>query len=387
MGRALDFLHGANSGSVYQTLFFSEHVKFQYPPASLLLIDLLRSIGIQAPEELNLLNAGVLIATGLVFAVFTVQVLGSIRWFGVQVPVGPLAFLAAIRFYPSNLAFQIGQMQILLGLLFLLACWAVLHERRGLAGSLIALAATVKPQFLPLGLLALWRRDWRFVIGLATVTAASLVLSVGLYGWRTHLDYVNVLEFLSKRGEYQHLNQSVNGILVRWFYDGPSLDRDPLGAIPQSAFPPYMAAVYFPTFISSLLMLLTPFFVRARDDDRVSKLLEFCTASLLFTMASPIAWVHHYNILLPIYVVAIKAALERWEGTPAWIALGLLAVSLLLTGFPLVPASDPTMASLNLVQSHVFLGTLLLVVIMLVEMRTTVAQHSIRQSLQAQAAS
>jgi Glycosyltransferase family 87 len=377
MSRALDFLHGSSSDLVYQKLFFSEHVKFQYPPTGLLALDLLRWLGIGTSAGFNAINAGLLIVTGLVFSAFSVQILGQIRFFSLRVPVGPIAFLAAIRFYPSNLAFQIGQMQILLGLLFLLACWASWHDRRALAGCLIALAATVKPQFFPLGLLALWRKNWSFVAGLAAVTAASLVLSISLYGWRTHLDYLDVLGFLSKHGEYQHLNQSVDGILVRWLYQGPSLDRDPSGLIPQSAFPPYIAGVYIPTILSSVLMLVIPFLVRAKANDRTSRLLEFCGASILFTMASPIAWVHHYNILLPIYVVALKAVFDRWQGIRAATVLTLLAASFVLTGYPLVPAGDPTMPSLNLLQSHVFFGALVLVGVLLVEMRAPLASSDL----------
>jgi hypothetical protein len=373
MGRALDFLHGSSFGTVYQKLFFFEHIKFQYPPTGLLGIDLLRSMGIGTPAALNMVDAGLMIVTALVFAVFSIQILGPFQYFGIRVPIGPIAFLVAMRYFPSNLAFQLGQMQVILGLLFLLACWAVWHDRRALAGCLIALAATVKPQFLPLGLLALWQKNWRFVAGLVVVGTASLALSVGLYGWQTHVDYLSVLEFLSKHGEYQHLNQSVDGILVRWLYEGPSLDRDPIGLIPQSSFPPYITTVYVLTLLSSLLMLVIPFLVRAKGVDRISRLLEFCLASILFTMASPIAWVHHYNILLPAYVVALKAVFERWHGARAWIALTLLAVSFLLTGYPVVLAGDPTIASLNIFQSHVFIGALVLVGILLVEVRAPVS--------------
>src|SRR5664279_910489 len=37
MNRALDFLHRSSPGLVYQKLFFSEHIKFQYPPTGLLI--------------------------------------------------------------------------------------------------------------------------------------------------------------------------------------------------------------------------------------------------------------------------------------------------------------------------------------------------------------
>jgi hypothetical protein len=391
MGRALDFLHESSSALVYQKLFFSQHIKFQYPPTGLLFLDLLRRVGIGTSPEFNMINAVLLIMTGLVFGVFVAQLFGKVRLYGVRVPVGPIAFIVALRFYPSNLAFQIGQMQVLLGLLFALACWASFHDRRLLAGSLIALAVTVKPQFLPLGLLAFWRRDWRFVFGLAAVTSLAVVLSVSLYGYHNHVDYLSVLQFLSRHGEYQHLNQSVDGILVRWLYDGPPLDRDPNGFIPQSAFPPYIAAVYIPTLLSSLAMLALPFFVRIKMVDRVSLLLEFCTASVLFTMASPIAWAHHYNILLPVYAVGLKAALDRWKGWRLWIALALLAASFILTGYyPIVPASDPTDASRNLAESHVLFGALALVALLLLEMRTVapdrVANHRVASPSPATAA-
>jgi alpha-1,2-mannosyltransferase len=266
-------------------------------------------------------------------------------------------------------------MQIVLGLLFLLACFALLNDRPAWAGGLIGLAASVKPQFAPLGLQALWRKNWGFFAGLFSVALVLLALSVSLYGWRTHLEYLTVLEFLSKHGEYDHLNQSINGVLVRWLYEGPPLGRDPNGMIPQSVFPPFIGPVYVSTLLSSVVMLVIPFLVRSRASDPVSKLLEFCNASVLFTMASPIAWVHHYNILLPLYVIALKAALDRWEGTGRWIVLVLLAVSFLATGYPWAAASEATSASRNLLQSHVLIGAFLLIGIVFVELRKPVRKE------------
>ena len=224
----------------------------------------------------------------------------------------------------------------------------------------------------------LWRKNWRFAGGLAASTIVAGALSISLYGYQNHVDYLSVLQFLSKHGEYQHLNQSVDGLLVRWLYHGPSLHRDPNGFIPQSAFPPYMVEVYIPTILSSLVMLIIPFVVRSKGIDRTSRLLDFCNASTLFTMASPIAWAHHYNILLPIYVVALKAAFDRWEDVRLLAALALLATSFILTGFyPLKPASDVTDPSRNLAESHVFFGALALVGIMLVEMRAPVTSRDV----------
>jgi Glycosyltransferase family 87 len=367
MGRALDFLHGGSSGLLYQSLFFTEHVRFQYPPSGLLLIDLARSIGISTYAQLNAINAGLLIIFGLVFAIFSVQTLRPIRCFGFQVPIGPLAFLIAIRFYPNNSAFQFGQIQLLLGFLFLLACFALLHEKRALAGCLVAAAATIKPQFMLFGLLTLWQRDWRFLTGFVVVLGSALVLSVALYGWDNNLDYLNVLKFLSAHGEYHHLNQSINGILVRFLYVGPSLDLDPSHLIPMP-FPPYIPTVYFAATLSGLAITAIPFAVKAREPkSSISNVLGFCAAGALFTMASPIAWVHHYNILLPTYVVVLRLILDHGRG---WIALSALGISFILTGLPIVPPFSPTIPASNLLQSHVFFGACILVGLAFVEMLT-----------------
>ena len=369
MTRALDLLRSARPPElIYQTLFFTDHIKFQYPPSALLWIDLLRSIGIESFGGLNQINACLLIAMAFIFSAFTVRALGEFDVAGVRVPIGPIAFIIALRYYPNNLAFQIGQMQILLGLLFTIACFSILRDRQTWAGNMIGLAVTIKPQFAPLALLALFRKDWRFLTGLFFVTVVALGLSVFLYGWRAYPDYLTVLEFLSKHGEYQHLNQSINGVIVRWLYVGPSLDRDPNGLIPQSAFPPFIGLVYGSTVVSSMILLALPFIVRRKASDPISRLLEFCNASVFFTMASPIAWVHHYNILLPAYVVSLRAAFDRWEGTGRWIAIGFLALSFVATGYPIVAASEPTLPSMNVLQSHVLLGALLLQGIGLVEL-------------------
>ena len=116
----------------------------------------------------------------------------------------------------------------------------------------------IKPQFAPLARAALFRKDWRFLSGLLFVTIVLFGLSVFLYGWRAYPDYLTVIEFLSKHGEYQHLNQSINGVLVRWLYAGPSLDRDPNGLILQSAFPPFIGLVYDFTVVQVLYCLPFP---------------------------------------------------------------------------------------------------------------------------------
>jgi alpha-1,2-mannosyltransferase len=371
MLRALDFIRDSSGALVYQTLLFGQHIKFQYPTSGLLLLDLMRHVGIDKPAQYNAINVLAMVVSGLVFAFFCRRVLGTIRALGVRFPLEPVAFIVWIKFFPDQLSLQLGQIQVLLGLLFLLACLAVTHDRRFVAGLLIGFTATVKPQFLVFGLWAVWRRDWSFVAAFAAVTAGATLLAIGLYGWDAQFGYLQVLSYLSKHGECFHLNQSVNGILNRYL-GGPCVDSDP-DADPSSPgrsswFPPYLASVYFATLVSSVVMMATPFVVRPKAPDRTSDLLAFCLAGILFTMASPIAWVHHYNILLPGYVVALKVARDQWRSERAWGAFVALAVSFVLTGFALMPIFDPTIPSRNLQQSHVFLGACILAALLVMQL-------------------
>ena len=64
-------------------------------------------------------------------------------------------------------------------------------------------------------------------------------------------------------------------------------------------------------------------------------------------MASPIAWVHHFNVLLPAYVVALRVALAL-EGVQKLVILGLLGASFCLTAVAIMPPFDPTVPAFKL---------------------------------------
>jgi hypothetical protein len=359
VNRALDLLKDSPGTSIYEALFFSGHVKFQYPPTGLLYVDLLRHLGLTNSAPYNTINAGLVILTGLAFATFATRVLPFPVVRGIRFPVAPVSYLAAVLCYPTQLALQLGQMQTPLGLLVILACLARLDARNVLAGCFIAAAATVKPQFALLGLLAVRQGNWTFVVSFSAVLAAAFALSFALYGWTNDLDYLKVLSFLSQHGEYHHLNQSINGMLNRWLYDGPSLDRDPDNPIPNSALPPYIPAVYFGTMISTLCLIAVAFAMRA-PKTAGADIVGFCLSIMLFTMASPIAWVHHYNVVLPAVAVALSACLKEPDGSHKNALLALVLLSFVLIAFPLMRPFGPTIPALNIPQSHVFIGACIL---------------------------
>src|SRR5262249_23501166 len=139
-------------------------------------------------------------------------------------------------------------------------------------------------------------------------------LSVARFGWSNHVDYVAVLRSIGQQGEVFWPNQSINGLLHRFLGNG-----DPVNWTGQ-AYAAYSAKVYFATVASSLVLLGLAFgisrrFVSRAELDRV----DFAVVLLAVTMASPVAWEHHYGILLPIYAAILPILLEsrplgRWTG-------------------------------------------------------------------------
>ena len=79
---------------------------------------------------------------------------------------------------------------------------------------------------------------------------------------------------------------------------------------------------------------------------------------LSITMASPIAWEHHYGNMLPMYAVAFVALWER-KGALIWLAVSYVLASHLWIVSNLVAGSP-----LNLLQSYLFVGAMILLVLM-----------------------
>jgi hypothetical protein len=222
--------------------------------------------------------------------------------------------------------------------------------KKAIAGGLIGLICLIKPQ---LGLFIIWgslRKQWRFVIGILVIVGIFGIISLSVYGFANHLDYSRVLAFISKHGESYYPNQSVNGLLHRLLSNGPNI----VGSAHH--FAPYHRWVYAGTMVSSLFIIATAL-VWQRGQFYHAATLDFTIAALSFTMASPVAWEHHYSIMLPIFAVALPATLasnvRRW-------GVVLLAVSFVLSSnfYPITLNLANT--RFNLLQSYLFFGAVIL---------------------------
>jgi alpha-1,2-mannosyltransferase len=198
------------------------------------------------------------------------------------------------------ISWRLGQIQGLLDLLFAASCFCWLTERKAVAGILIGITCLIKPQFSLFLIWAVLRRQHGFAFGQAAALGAGLGLSLLLYGGQPLLDYIGILEFISRHGEIFWDNTSVNGLVNRLFYPNKTLVFDYHGWVP------YESTVYIATLSSSLVIIATALFIIGRSGGRGS-IFDFMTAAFCFTLASPIAWGHHFGITMPIFAVLLIA--------------------------------------------------------------------------------
>lgn len=354
MRRALHFAttpEGRGAG-LYEKLFFSpavRHKGFQYPPTSLVPLWLVEGRGREGVAEVLAWCAVPLAA----FFVFRLLQQGQAR-LGEGSP--PLLLLAAafaltVSFYPFIRAYRNGQAQAWINALTVVAVYAGSRGRWGAAGALAAVCAALKPQY---GLVFLWaivRRRWGLLGGGAAVLVPLLAASVALFGLQPHLDYVRVAQYVSERGEAFYPNQSVNGLLHRLLGTWESV-------VWVERFPRYVPLVHAGTLVSSALLVglaLWPPRARAARGG----LLDFCLAVLVSTMASPIAWEHHYGVLLPIFAVLLPVSLARGRRTLAWLGLAYF-----LSASSFMWTNRFAGTALSVLQSYLFAAALVVLVLL-----------------------
>jgi len=267
---------------------------------------------------------------------------------------GPVLVAAfTLTFYPVVKGFTLGQIQTWLNLALAaaLSSWMAGHEVR--AGVLSALPCLVKPHY---GLLLLWglsRRRWRFCVAFGAVLGGAFLVSIAAFGWANHRDYLWMLAYVSAHGESFFANNSVNGILQRALFNGDNLGWH------EDAYPPFNAWVYGGTVLASLALVSGCLLWRPRGSLRASAA-DLMLAILTCVMASPVAWEHHYGILMPFYAVLLPALVRRPVFGRATIPY--LGASYVLTSNYLGITQLTASTRANLLQSYLLAGAVLVLV-------------------------
>ncbi|MBP2674265.1 MAG: Polyprenol-phosphate-mannose-dependent alpha-(1-2)-phosphatidylinositol mannoside [Deltaproteobacteria bacterium] len=367
MKLAYDHVRAHPEIPVYSELFFRQHVKFQYPVSGLLVLVPFEAAGLDARTTyrllevlsqlslLVLLGACGLLAKGLLDE-------GNEEGGGPTAVTGWAAVastvLLAATFYPVYRAYHLGQVQLWIDALLALAFLCHRSGRHRWTGALLGLCTLVKPQYALFLVWGLSRRMRGSIAAFLAVIALGGGVSVVLFGWKNFSEYPSVLSYLSLHGESFFPNQSVNGLLNRFLGTGPSLVWLP------HAFPGYHPVVFAATAASSAALaacaLLLPLLRGAGGS-----LPDFGIFLLTCTMASPIAWEHHYGVLVPILIL-LFARLGRFRPAErVLLGISFVAVAAEHRWTNLFPA-----AWRGLPQSYLFFGALcILLLLYLLESR------------------
>jgi alpha-1,2-mannosyltransferase len=358
MNQAYDFATTpeGRGKTLYEKMFFSPAVKhkgFQYPPTSLLAIAASRVFG--EAHGLRVLEA----VTWLFIpaTAFFCHRIYSARGGPPRdaLALALLVLFVTLSFYPAMRAYRNGQIQAWINGLFAASLFAYVRERRGLAGALAGAMCLIKPQYALLALWGLLRREWAFLRGALAVGALGLLASLALFGVSPHLQYLDVLRFIAERGESFYPNQSLNGLLNRALGNGQNLTW-------MDAMPEPHPVVRTLTWLSSAALLAWALWPRRRSNRSEAGQADLSMIAVACTVASPIAWEHHYGLLLPVFALLLPAL--RREPVLGRATLPLLAGAFVLTGHTLRATDALADTPWNFLQSYILAGALLLLLLL-----------------------
>ena len=382
MMTAFTWLHENGQGNVYDAIFFTKHVKFQYPLTSLLVLEAMSALGLLHLRIYALINLLMVVATAGGMALLMRELaerMGfdhTVRNGVSRLTLAALGAVATLCFFPIVKAFAVGQMQVWLNAAFVFATLLYVRDQRALAGVMLGASTLIKPQMSLFLIWALLRREWGFAIGWAAVVIPGFAAASALYGFGPSLHYLDVLSFLGQHGESYYANQTLNGLLHRLLQNGPNLLLNTNGEAEWrgSAFPAYNALVHGATLVSGILFVLFGLLWRIRDgaggsdgasngSNRRLPIASFLVAGTCFTIGTPIAWIPHYGVLLPVcayllFVLIDLTARDRRRGLGKLLLLGI--------GFAIVgndffhPLNELADTPLNVLQSYLFFTALLL---------------------------
>jgi hypothetical protein len=346
------------SKPIYTALYFENNVRFQYPPSSLLVLKALRGSGRAGPLSDERLNGISWWCVWGIAAVLARVFFLARKRFGLTPKVvrtsefgfALLAVAFTLTFYPVVRGYSLGQIQVWIDLLIAGVVWQWLEGHRRTSGVFLALICVIKPTLAVVVIWGALRKQWDFIQGFALPMVCFALVSLLVFGWNNHTDYLGVLSYISQHGEIFHPNQSMNGLLHRLFHNGNSLEWE------RSLLMTYNPWVHGGTFVSTLGLMLLGLFP-PRSGPRDAGPLELSIVILCSTLASPTVWTHHYGVTLPLFAIALPAVLALEPDRRArYFAPLLISFMLISNNFQLLNRLSET--NFNVLQSYVYFGGL-----------------------------
>jgi alpha-1,2-mannosyltransferase len=352
MMKSLDYFDANPAKPIYAAPLYDTLI---YSLASELPLVALRRLGVGDAAMLRLLALFSWLCVVGVAAVSLAMGRRLLRMRGAELtwPMVVAVILACLGCYPLLKGYSLGNAQTMLsfGFALMLSLWTAGRERE--AGVVAALLAFVKPQYV---LLLVWmavRRRWGAMWAFLICSAILLAMSVAVFGWHNNLDYVGVLASLSHKAQSHYANQSMFGTLNRMIFNGENLGYTP------HLYTPYVAWVYRTTVVTSLVLiggvLLFPW-GRLRGSTG-----DIAAMGLASVAASPMAWEHHYGIVLGIFAW-FWFAYGCWEAKRPWLwGLSFFLCANFLAATNLLADKR----GWNVLQSYMYFGALLLIALLM----------------------
>jgi alpha-1,2-mannosyltransferase len=289
---------------LYTDLLLTHKVKFQYPPTALLLTQFIVANNIYL---LNFTTATTFIFLFIMIASVIGIMLYSLKEYKApqistleKIITGALLIFLLFTFYPAVKAGTLGQIQVWLNAFFALAILCYITGYETIAGILLGLMASIKPQYALFIIWGLLRGNKRLAIAMIVTGALGLLLGIREFGFAMYVDYLRGLSFLAQHGESFYSNQSFNGLIGR-FYSVRSPEAFNNLQWRGYYFPPFSRSIFLLTQITTIGFLLISL-IKTKSQQTESRIADFLLMGLGATLASPIAWEHHYGILFPIFV-------------------------------------------------------------------------------------
>ncbi len=226
-----------------------------------------------------------------------------------------LLVLVTIGFEPVEGNFDEGQVNLVL--LALSGVWllAWVAGDRWWGGAAAGVATAIKLLQAPLGLLMLWGRRWRMVVGAVLAGVALWLLAVPQYLPEYFLKVAPVLS--AGTGLFE--NHSPGGTVARLIAPGTFL-----GAVRDT--PP--AAQAITTVIALAVLAVTFWVLRRPQSDGPGRALEAAAIVAVTPLVASYSWGTHLVLLLLPMLVLVEWGVRRRD----WTILGLVALGWLLIG-------------------------------------------------------
>ena len=365
IGNALRFVRShTDLAGLYHTTYFSTNEQFIYAPQGLAIcdaLDRLTGFSFGDVEQAKIASWWLLVALTAYAYVFFLWLARELRVAVATVDqklfVLAVAVCSVYLFFPLTGGYTVGNIQNFLTALVAIAMFCFMRGRSVAAGFLLGIAVLVKPHIGVMLVWALVRRDWRFAGGMIAALAAGSLLSLSMYGWPVHAAYLELLQYLSGRGESYAGSHTFESALYRLMHLGNNVSFDAWHRTLQP-----VAWIHWTATALGLATMVWAFWAR-KGDAPVQRMLDFGSAYMAIVIASPVAYEHHFGLsylLLP--ATALLMVVNAAQDRAARIALPL-AYLCLANIFPVTDGLADT--DLNLLQSYRLIGTLLLIFTMI----------------------